>query len=456
MELLKSSTDQLFLRPGDTGFEKELAGFQTGFSLRPDVVFAASSTRDVAAAVAYAAERGLPIGVQATGHGLPGDADGGVLITTKRMDGVTVDPEARTVRIQAGVRWGQVVAAAVPYGLAPLNGSGPGVGAVSYTLSGGLGILARRFGYAADHVRSLEVVTADGRPRTVTPAGDPDLYGALLGAGHAFGVVTELEMDLVPVPRLYGGVLAFDGHAVDPVAVLRAYRKWSETVPDELTSSLSAVSHPDIPALPPQLRGRYVVAVRIAHTGADGEWLVAPLREIGPALEDSLRDMPYADSHTIHKDPEFPHAYYGDSAVLDDLDVEAGARLMARTGPDAPSPCVLQINHLGGALARQAPNCVPHRAGRYLVRLLTMGTREAGRTLLDPAFAEVAPWAIGRALNFAFGSGDRTEGLYDAGTHKRLAGLKMRYDPANLFRRNYGGFSTSLPDGCHSLTGVAP
>ncbi|MEU6093529.1 FAD-binding oxidoreductase [Streptomyces sp. NPDC047079] len=443
MDLLKSSTDQLVLRPGDAGYEEELSGFQTGFTLRPDVVFAASSARDVAAAVTYAAERGLPVGVQATGHGLPGDADGGVLITTKRMDGVVVDPETRTVRVQAGVRWGQVVAAAVPHGLAPLNGSAPSVGAVSYTLSGGLGILARQFGYAADHVRSLDVVTADGRPRTVTRADDPDLYGALLGAGHAFGVVTELEMDLVPVPRLYGGALSFDGHAVDPAAVLRAYKKWTESVPEELTSSLSAVACPDIPALPPQLRGRYVVSVRIAHSGADGERLVAPLREIGPALEDSLRDMPYADSHTIHRDPEFPHTYYGDSAVLDHLDVEAGARVMARTGPDAPSMCVLQINHLGGALAKQAPNCVPHRAGRYLLRLLTMDTREAARAVLDPALAEVASWRTGRALNFAFGAGDRTEGLYDAGTHKRLAGLKMRYDPANLFRRNYGDFGVT-------------
>jgi FAD/FMN-containing dehydrogenase len=438
MDIVGNIADQLVLRPGDPGYEEELAGFQTGFTQRPAVVFAASSTRDVAAAVAYAAERGLPVGVQATGHGLPGDSEGGVLITTRRMDRVTVDARARTVRVQAGVRWGQVVAAAEPYGLAPLNGSAPSVGAVSYTLSGGLGILAREFGYAADHVRSLEVVTADGRPRTVTRASDPDLYWALLGGGHNFGVVTELEIGLVPVARLYGGALSFDGRVVDPAAVLRAYTKWTGTVPDGLTSSFAAVPYPDVPALPPHLRGRYVVSVRVAYTGADGERLVAPLRETGPVLTDSLREMPYAESHTIHSDPDFPHAYYGDSAVLSELNPDAVAGVLARTGPDADRMCVVQINHLGGALAQDAPNSVPHRQGRFLLRLLAPGGREAARATLDPAFAQVAPWTIGRAPNFAFGAGDRTEGLYDAETTKRLAGLKETYDPANLFRRNYG------------------
>ena len=438
MNSVDHTADLLTLRPGEPGYDDELAGFQTGFAQRPAVVFAAASAEDVIAAVRYAAEHGLPTGVQATGHGLPGAATGGVLVTTKRMDRVTVDPGARTARVQAGVRWGQVVAAAEPYGLAPLNGSAPSVGAVSYTLSGGLSILAREFGYAADHVRSLDLVTADGRLRQVTPESDPDLYWALLGGGHNFGIVTELEIGLVPVRTLYGGSLAFDGRQVDPAALLRAYAEWTRTVPDGLTSSFAAVPYPDIPALPPHLRGRYVVSVRVAYTGADGEQLVAPLRESGPVLADSLREMPYAESHTIHSDPDFPHAYYGDSAVLSELDVERAGEVLAAAGPDAGGPmCVLQINHLGGALARPAPNSVPYREGRFLVRLLTVGDRDAARAVLDPAFALLAPVTIGRALNFAFGGGDRTDGLYDAGTLKRLAELKSSYDPANLFRRNY-------------------
>lgn len=388
---------------------EELAGFQTGFVQCPDVVFPASSADDVVAAVRHAADRNLPVGVHATGHGLPGPVEGGVVISTRRMDRVTVDPGARTVRLQAGVRWGQVVAAAAPYGLAPLNGSAPSVGAVSYTLGGGLGILAREFGYAADHVRSLDVVTADGRPRRVTP--ESDLYWALLGAGRSFGVVTEMEIGLVPVRTLYGGSLAFDGRDVDPAVVLRAYEEWTRTVPDGLTSSFAAVPYPDIPALPPQLRGRYVVSVRVACTGADGDRVVAPLRRTGTVLSDSLREMPYAGSHTIHSDPDFPHAYYGDSAVLGEWDLDAVAGVLARTGPDAAGAmCVVQVNHLGGALARPAPNSVPYREGKFLVRMLTMADRERARAILDPAFALLAPVTLGRAVNFAFGAGDRGRG----------------------------------------------
>ncbi|MGW0764220.1 FAD-binding oxidoreductase [Streptomyces sp. NPDC002676] len=433
-----SDADLLLIRPGDFAYEDELAGFQLGFTQRPDVIVAARSAAEVAAAVRYAAAADLPVRVQATGHGLPGAAEGGMLVTTRRLDGITVDPEARTVRVQAGVRWGQVAAAAEPYGLAPLNGSAPSVGAVSYTLGGGLGILGREFGYAADHVRWLEVVTADGELRRVTRESDPDLYWALLGAGQNFGIVTELEIALVPVRTLYGGSLAFDGRVVDPAAVLRAYEAWTRTVPDGLTSSFAAVSYPDGPGLPPHLRGRYVVSIRVAYTGTDGEELVAPLRELGPVLTDSLREMPYAESPTIHSDPEFAHAYYGDSAVLRELDLERAAELLKLTGPEAGQMCVVQVNHLGGALGRPAPNAVPFREGRFLLRVLGVGEREQARTLLDPAFALLADDTLGRCLNFAFGAGDRSAGLYDPETRKRLAGLKEQYDPANLFCGNYG------------------
>lgn len=437
-------TDQrLVFRPGDDGYEAELAGFQTGFTQRPAIVFAAGGADDVVAAVSYAAEAGLPVGVQATGHGLPGSSEGGVLISTRRMDSVRVDADARTVTVGAGVRWGRVVEAAAAHGLAPLNGSAPGVGAVSYTLGGGLGILAREFGYAADHVRWLDVVTADGTLRHVTPQSEPELFWGLLGGGANLGVVTALEIGLVPVARLYGGAIEFDGRAVDPGRVLRAYEAWTRTVPDTLTSSVAALVYPDIPQLPPHLRGRYLVTVRVAWTGpeAEGERLVAPLREIGPTVSDSLREMPYTDSHTIHSDPDFPHAYYGDSVVVGELDLAAASELLAMTGPAAEQMHVVQINQLGGALAKPAGNAVPHRGAGWLVRVLSPldgSGLDAVRAVQDRALGLFAPGRVGRLLNFAFAAGDRADGLYDAETRKRLAGLKVTYDPANLFRRNYG------------------
>ncbi|WP_344355853.1 FAD-binding oxidoreductase [Streptomyces gobitricini] len=434
-------------RPGDAGYDAELAGFQTGFPLRPDLVVAATTADDVRRAVAHAAASGLPVGVQATGHGLPGAAGGGVLISTRRMDGVRIDPRARTARIEAGVRWGQVVEAAAPYGLAPLNGSAPGVGAVSYTLGGGLGILAREFGYAADRVRGLEVVTADGQLRHVTAESAPELLWALLGGGHALGVVTAMEVDLVPVARLYGGSVMFaDGAATEAAG---AYLEWTRTVPDTLTSALSVLVFPDEPFVPARLRGRYTASVRVAYTGsaAEGERLVAPLRAVGPALEDSLREMPYAESATIHDDPEQPHAYYGDNVLVRELSAGDARRLLELTGPASPVWTVTQVRHLGGALAQDRPNAVPHRDARFLVQVLSPldgAGVPAVRARYAEVFAALAPVTVGRSLNFRFGGADRPEGgpggpggLYDPETAKGLARVKERYDPANLFGRNH-------------------
>ncbi|MFC8079191.1 FAD-binding oxidoreductase [Streptomyces sp. NPDC057307] len=429
-------------RPGDPGYDDESAGFQLGFPPRPDVIVGATGADDVRTAVAHAAARGLPVGVQATGHGVPAAAEGGLLITTKRMDGVRIDPGARTATIEAGVRWGQVVEAAGPHGLAPLNGSSPGVGAVSYTLGGGLCLLAREFGYAADHVRALDVVTADARLRRVTPDSDPELFWALLGGGHNFGVVTALETGLVPVARLYGGALLFDGELRDDV--VGTYLEWLRTVPDTMTSTLAVMVYPDMEELPPFLRGRYTLSIRVAFTGdeAEGERLVAPLRAIGPTITDSLREMPYTDSATIHSDPEQPHAYWGDGAMLSGLDAGTLTELLELTGPAAPMMCVVQLNPLGGALARQpaVPNCVPYRDAAFVIRGLSPLTGPdlgAVRELYGRFFGRLAPVTLGRSLNSVFADGARTEGLYDTETARRLAGLKAHYDPANLFRRNY-------------------
>ncbi|MFJ8883935.1 FAD-binding oxidoreductase [Streptomyces sp. NPDC102402] len=420
--------------------------FQTGFALRPDLLVRPRDAAGVVAAVRDAAAHGRPVSVHATGHGLPGPVEGGVLISTGLMDTVEVDPARRTARIGAGATWGGVITAAAPHGLAPLNGSSPGVGAVSYTLGGGLPILAREFGYAADHVRSLDVVTADGVLRHVTPESEPDLFWGLRGGGHRLGVVTGLETGLVAVGRLYGGSLAFDGGAAPEV--LRHWLEWTRTVPDTCTSSVAALRYPDVPQLPGSLRGRYVVSVRVAYTGeaAGGEALVAPLRAVGPTLSDSLREMPYADSHTIHSDPPFPHAYYGEGVMLRGLDAGTAARALELTGPGAPMMTVVQLNHLGGALAAlpAEESAVPHRDAGYLLRLLSPldGTDVASvRALYAEVAGETAPYALGRSLNFSFGGGDRPETYRDChepGTRERLAGLVSRYDPASLFGGAYG------------------
>ena len=166
------------LVPGDEGYPAEHTGFDLSVPQRPALIVGATTTDDVVAAVQFARSHGLFVGVQATGHGPTVAADGGLLLNTGRMNAIHVDSVNRTARLQAGTQWTEVIEAAAPFGLAPLSGSAPSVGAISYSLGGGIGVLSRRFGFGADHVRAIEVVTADGALRRVTAE---DFSGLVLG-----------------------------------------------------------------------------------------------------------------------------------------------------------------------------------------------------------------------------------------------------------------------------------
>ncbi|WP_040777339.1 FAD-binding oxidoreductase [Nocardia pneumoniae] len=425
-------------RPGEPDYDAEIAGFQTAYTHRPALIVGAVHAEDVRAAVEYAARHDLPIAVQATGHGLSVAADGGVLISTRRMTRIRIDPVSRTAHIGAGVRAGALVEAAAEHGLAPLNGSSPSVGVVGYLLGGGVGLLARQFGYAAEHVRAIELVTADGRVRTLRP-GD-ELFGAVLGSGGNFGVVTALDVALVPLTEVYGGQLVFDTPLVEPA--LDAWRRWTATVPDELTSTVTMLAFPDIPQVPAPLRGRYVASIRIAFTGPaeEGERLVAPLRAVGERLRDDLRAMPYTESHTIHSDPDHPHAYAATNALLGALPEDAAAALLAAAGPESGAGAVVDVRHLGGALARpgDAGIAVDHREAEYIVRIITAPEDDAARAAIRAA---LAPWTLGHSLNFLYGAGEeadeaQTRAGYRPETYARLAALKAKHDPRNLFRFN--------------------
>ncbi|MBB1252307.1 FAD-binding oxidoreductase [Streptomyces sp. OF3] len=436
------------LLPGDEGFAAGCAGFQTAYRHRPGVLVRPTGADDVAAAVAHAAAHDLPVAVQATGHGLAAATDGGMLISTASLSEVAVDPATRTARIGAGVRFAELVDAAARYGLAPLNGSSPSVGVVGYVLGGGLGLLAREFGYAADRVVSVDLVGADGRLRTVTADNDPELFWALRGAGANFGVVTGMEIGLVPVTRLYGGELVFD--LARTPGLLSAYLRWTRTLPDTLTSSVSLLDYPDLPVFPAELRGRHAAHVRVAYSGdcRAGEELVAPLRALGPRLSDTVAEMPYTECGAIYNDPPVPHAYQGDNVLVSDLDPRQADQVAELAGPAASVPCVLDVRHLGGALARPpaVPNAVGHRSARYLVRVL-MPLMGATPDRILPTRDKVlgvfaADTVTGRFQSLVYGGladgapARPAEDFWEPADHRRLTVLKAALDPANMFRFN--------------------
>ncbi|MGW3892074.1 FAD-binding oxidoreductase [Micromonospora chokoriensis] len=434
------------LLPGDERYDVECASYNLAIPQQPALVVGATNAADVQAAVRFAAGQGLPVAVLATGHSALPSA-GALLITTRRMDAVVVDVAARTARIEAGVRWQQVVDAAADHGLAPLNGAAPTVGAVGYTLGGGLSPIGRTFGFAADHVHLIDVVTADGKLRTVTATDEPELFWALRGGKGNFGVVTAMEFALVPVSRIYGGGLFFPGErAAD---VLKAWGRWTADVPDEVTSSVALLQLPPVPEVPEPLRGRLVAHIRIAYVGTaeDGERLIAPLRAIAPTLVDSVTEMPYRAVGSIHADPPTPIPFVDRSALLREFTPKLVDTIIAQAGPDTGSPLtVLEIRHLGGALDRrpEPTNAVDLRDAAFTFYAVAIGGPdqvEAFQGHLTRLIEAIQPWSTGGRFVNLLGAGDATpDGVaatYPPKTYQRLAAIKRSYDPTNVFRVNH-------------------
>jgi hypothetical protein len=253
-----------------------------------------------------------------------------------------------------------------------------------------------------------------------------------------------MEIDLFPVPRLYGGGLYFRGGSA--AEVLHAYRQWVRSVPDEMTSSVALVRLPLQSEAPAVLRGRFVTHVRIAFRGpaAHGERLVRPLRSVAQPLLDTLADMPYSAAGAIHADPVEPSPLSECSTYLRDLDAEAVDALVAVAGPDAACPLrLVEIRHLGGALARRpaVPNAVGHRDAAFLLSLAGSARERAGDEYGEFVLARMDRWSTGGAgLNF-LGPGtaatSRVRAAFSREDYARLVSLKRAYDPENLFRVNH-------------------
>src|SRR3954453_3890672 len=237
IDILRRQVAGPVFEPGDAGYDAEISAWNLITTHRPPIVVGARCTEDVAAAVRFALQHDLSVAVQATGHGASFPVNDGILITTKRMTNVSVDVQRAVARVEAGAKWAQVMEASAPYGLAPLLGSTTDVGAVGYTLGGGMGPLGRRYGFAADRVRAVEIVTGDGKLRTVTADDDTGLFWGVRGGKGNLGIVTAIEVDLVLQPRLFGGALFYA--ADDAATVMKAWSKWVETVPEEMTSSVA-------------------------------------------------------------------------------------------------------------------------------------------------------------------------------------------------------------------------
>jgi FAD/FMN-containing dehydrogenase len=427
---------------GDEGLAAEVACFNPAIRHDPDLVIAVASESDVAEAVRFAREHELAVRVQATGHGSEAPIKDGLIVSTRALDEIAIDVPARMVRMGAGVRWAPVIARAAEHGLAPITGSSTSVGAVGYTLGGGLGPLARTHGFTADWVRGFRVVTAQGDIVTADATSHADLFWALRGGKGGLGIVTEMTLELVPLTTLYAGSVFFEGDAIEPA--FRAWVDWARELGEEATTSVVLLRVPDVEGPPPPLRGRTVLSVRFAYPGdsAVGERLFAPIREAAPVFLDAVAEIPTTAVASIHNDPEQGSPSWIRGFMLDDFDAADGDTLLEVAGPRVETPFLaLEIRQLGGAARRDTADGT------------AVGGRDSGYTLsaiaADPAMFEsaapAAAEAISRALehrisaitnvNWSADLSDPTtfESAWPPAVYARLTDVRATYDPERVF-----------------------
>jgi FAD/FMN-containing dehydrogenase len=436
--VLRSAVGGRVYAPGEDGYHAARTPWQRKFDPHPALVVEATGPEDVRAALLFAREHELPFSVQATGHGTVAPPDGGVMVKTGRMATVEVDAGRRTARTGAGALWSDVIAAAAPHGLAPISGTSATVSIAGYTLGGGAGWISRAYGFAADSLLSVELVTADGELVTASADEHPDLFWALRGGGGNFGVVTALEFRLHPVGPVYAGMAMFDAdRAVDAFA---AYREWALDEPDESNTAMAVAQMPPVPEVPEPVRGRRVLMLRAFHLGEAGEAerLLAPLRDAaGPPLLDGMRATTFADAAVMLPSPP-PMAnevYFG---LFHDVPDDAIAAVVEVEGLAG-----VELRHWGGAMARPEPGAGPlgHRDVPFsLVAMAQAPDRdqvERAKAAVDAVASRLEPYVTGGSfLNF-LGDADLTETAYAPADYRRLREIKAVYDPDNVFGANH-------------------
>ena len=437
------------LTPDDAAFDEARTIWNGLIDRRPAVIVQCSGAADVVDAVNFAREQGLVLSIKAGGHNVAGNAvnDGGLVIDLSQMRGVTVDPATRTVRVQGGATWGDCDRETQLFGLAVPGGVVSTTGVAGLALGGGLGHLRRKHGLSIDNLVSVDIVTADGQFRRASATENEDLFWAVRGAGSNFGVVTSFEFEAHPVgPMVFVGAIFYPfEHAR---TILPAWRDFMAAAPDELSSLAICWSVPASEPFPPELHGTPAVVIAAPYIGAveEGERVVQPLRELAEPLVDASGPWPWLGLQSGF-DAIFPKGQlrYWKSRAVSELSEDVIGEIIELAGR-RPTPLTdIVVWHHGGAMSRvgETDTAYGGRDTEFLV------TAEASWT--DPAQNDEAiSWArevwdamerysTGAVyLNFP-GFGEEKEELARAGygvNFERLAGLKAKYDPDNLFRMN--------------------
>jgi FAD/FMN-containing dehydrogenase len=446
IDALDSQIKGRLLRPGDPGWDDAVLIWNATAARVPALVIQPASARDVAAAVGFAREHGILLSVKGGGHNIAWTsiADSGLTLDMSRMRYVTVDPGAEVAHVGPGCLLQDVDRATQEHRLATVLGFVSEVGVSGLTLGGGFGYLARRFGWAADNLEEVEIVTADSQIRTANRDENTDLFWGVRGGGGNFGVVTRFTFRLHRVgPTITGVLIAWGAERADEV--LATYYELTQSAPRELTAAAVVLTAPPAPFVPEKWHGQPIIGMLLCHSGRNPEADLATVRALGDPIFDLITRKPYAAQQSMLDDmePKGLHQYwkteYLPGLSREYLDTFHDAALKA-TSPLSYSV----IFHLGGALnEREADDgAVGNRDARFISGFSGVWTPDAHPdehiAWARDAWERIRPFSTGgNYVNFQLAEDDaaRTADAYGR-NYQRLQRVKDKYDPHNLFRVN--------------------
>jgi FAD binding domain/Berberine and berberine like len=442
IEKFKVSLRGPLLQASDAGYDEARKVWNGSIDKRPALIARCTGVADVISCVNFARENNLLVAVRGGGHNVAGNAvcDGGLVIDLKLMKGVRVDPARRTVRAEAGLTWGEFDRETQAFGLATTGGQISTAGIAGLTLGGGWGYLARRYGLSCDNLLSADFVTADGQFLTASAAENADLFWGLRGGGGNFGVVTSFEYQLHTVGPVFAGIVAYPIQKAK--TVLELFRQVTSAAPDELACDIVLITLPD---------GTPIVGMNICYNGsiAEGERVVRPLRSAGPPVLDQVGPIPYTTAQQL-LDSFYPFGLqsYWKSSFLKEISDEAIDTVVAFCAKRPTPICHAIIEHqLGGEVKRvdRDSTAFGQRDAEYSFMSLGVCAEKAGAEKCVQWAREfwdaMQPWSTGGVyVNYLGREADegagRIEAAYGREKYARLAALKNKYDPTNLFRLN--------------------
>lgn len=436
------------LVPGDAGYEDSRTVWNAMIDRRPAAVARCVGTSDVVESVRFAREHDLLLCIKGGGHNIAGlaVADGALMLDLSAMRGVWVDPARRIAHAQAGCTLGDVDRETQLHGLAAVLGFVSATGVAGLTLGGGIGYLTRRWGWTSDNVAAMDIVTADARPVRASADEHPDLFWALRGGGGNFGVLTGIDYVLHEVgPEIVGGVVAWP--ASEAPKVLELYATLAEEAQHELTLVALVRPAPPAPWLPKERHGTPIVAMVACHTGSVdvAERAVARIKSFGAPIGDVLVRRPYVQMQSL-LDATQPKGrrYYWKSEYLPRIDPALIERLIEHAAQIRSPHSAVILFQMAGALNRLDADhsAVGNRDARYLLNIAGAWERpEDDQTNVEwarRAWRDMRQFSTGGTyLNFLTedDGAERTEAAL-GGALERLARVKARWDPRNVFRTN--------------------